>query len=107
MSWLSGITDRLKGGANRALDGFKKDILREIDRAVGKLESGQTTADVVDALHSAISELIAKARLPLPLGPILVSILLMVDWSGLSTSPAVGVLHTLKRLRKDVEGARL
>lgn len=100
MNWLKKIL-------NGALNGFKSDLYREIDRAIWKLENGETTAMAVDALHSKIADLLAKARLPLPLGAILASILMMVDWGELGRKPAADAVAELGRIRKRIEGARL
>lgn len=100
MNWLKKLL-------NGALNGFKSDLYREIGRAQDKLRDGRSTQVVVDALHSAIADLLAKARLPLPLGAILASILMMVDWDSLAATPSEDAIKELERLRKRIEGARL
>jgi hypothetical protein len=100
MNWLKQLL-------NRGLDGLKKDIVREIDRAVAKIESGETQTLAVGYLQDKIAGLVAKARLPQPLGGILVAMLMSFDWVRLSDLPAERVVLELKRLRSRVEGARL
>ena len=100
MNWLKKLL-------NQGLDSFKQDVVREIDRAMGKLNSGETVGQVVPELQRAVAGLVAKAKLPPPLGTILVSLLLVVDWSGLLAKPAGDVVAELARLRAKVLGARL
>lgn len=100
MNWLKNIL-------NGALNSFKRDVTRELDRAIGKLQSGQTTVQVVAQLHEAVADLLAKTRLPLPLGALLASLLMMVDWSALASKPSASAIAELERLKKQVQGARL
>jgi hypothetical protein len=93
--------------ADQALVGIKRDIIREIDRAVGKLQSGESGAMVVQQLHSTLADILSSAALPFPLGPVLASILMMAPWDRLVTTPSALVVGELGRLRKQVEGARL
>lgn len=100
MNWLKKL---LSGPINA----FKADVLREIDRAERKLQSGETAEAVIKALQQAVAEALAKTRLPVPLGAVLASMLLLVDWGGLAKMPTEKALTELHRLRKQVEGARL
>ena len=100
MNWLKRLL-------NGAIGSFKSDVNREIDRAIGKLQNGETVSMVVDALHATIADLLAKAKLPVPLGAILASVLMMADWGNLTKMPVEQAIVELQRLRKQVEGARL
>lgn len=85
----------------------KAPVLRELDRAIGKLESGQTVAEVVPALRGALTKALS-VWLPAGIGPWLLDLVLAgLDWDGLLAKPAADVLAELKRLRVRVEGARL
>lgn len=75
--------------ADKALVGVKRDITREIDRAIGKLESGESGAQVVQQLHSKLADVLSTAALPFPLGPVLGSILMMAPWDRLLSTPTV------------------
>jgi hypothetical protein len=92
---------------NRLLDGFKKDVVREIDRAIGKIESGDSVAIVINLLHAKLSTLVSRIPLPPPLGPILTSVLLMAPWDRLLVAPSELAINGLHELRSQVEGARL
>ena len=100
MNWLKKLL-------NGALNTFKDDVSREIDRAIGKLQSGQTVGEAVDALHNAVAALLAKSKLPPPTGAILASLLMMVDWQGLSKKSADQAIVELNRLKNRIAGARL
>lgn len=85
----------------------KAPVLRELDRAIGKLESGQTVAEVVPALRAALTKVLA-GWLPAGIGPWLLDLVLAgMDWDRLLDKPAFAVVLTLKALRLRVEGARL
>ena len=92
---------------NRLLDGFKKDVIREIDRAIGKIESGDSAAIVINLLHTKLSALVSRIPLPPPLGPILTGILLLAPWDRLLVAPSDIAINGLRDLRSQVEGARL
>ena len=100
MNWLKKLL-------NGALNTFKDDVSREIDRAIGKLQSGQTVGEAVDALHNAVASLLAKSKLPPPTGAILASLLMMVDWQGLAKKSTDQAIAELNRLKNRIAGARL
>lgn len=85
----------------------KTAVLREIDRAIGKLESGATVAVVVEELRERLTQILATAKLP-PAGAILLNIVLaQVNWPALLGKLPADALAELKRMRTRVEGARL
>lgn len=85
----------------------KAAALREIDRAIKKLESGETVAVVVEELRERLTQLLATAKLPAG-GAILLNILLaQVHWQALLGKLPADALAELKRLRSRTEGARL
>ena len=71
MNWLKKLL-------NGVLNSFKDDVNREIDRAIGDLRSGKAVNFVVNTLHQQLAAILAKAKLPVPLGAILASMLMMV-----------------------------
>lgn len=82
-------------------------VVRELDRAIEKLEQGSTVSEVVLALRSEIVKIAAKTRLPGPLGTAVMGMLLVAPWGDLAGRPTEDAVKTLKRLRRDVEGTRL
>jgi hypothetical protein len=97
MNWLKALlTKRVKAP-----------VLRELDRAIGKLESGATVAEVVPVLRGGLLKVL-RGHLPAGLGEWLLDLVLAgLDWDGLLKQPAVAVVLILKSLRVRVEGARL
>lgn len=101
MNWLKRLLN------DALLKRVKSDLLREIDRAIGKLETGQTAADVIPILKRELLRVLT-GKLPAGAGAFLLDILLMsVDWVGFVSLPVSVVLDNLLRIRKRVEGARL
>lgn len=99
MNWL-------KRFLNNKLDRFKSDINREIDRAISKLESGESQTLVVNELQSKIATIVSKVKLPQPLGTILIGLLLVFDWSELTSKPTQYVIEKLKKLKEELKGKR-
>jgi hypothetical protein len=100
MNWLKNL---LNGTFNTT----KANALREIDRAIEKLEGGATVAVVVEQLRERLTQLLATAKLPVG-GAILLNIVLaQVNWPALLGKLPADALAELKRLRLRVEGARL
>ena len=97
MNWLKKLlTDRAKAP-----------VLRELDRAISKLQSGQTVREVVVPLRRALLDAL-RGKLPEGIGQLLLDIVLAgMDWEGMPSKPAHEVEAVLVRLRKQVEGARL
>ena len=84
-----------------------KAVVRELDRAVDKLQNGSTASEVVLALRTEIAKIAAKTRLPGPLGTALLGMLLVAPWGDLAGRPTEDAILALRRLRRDVEGIRL
>lgn len=85
----------------------KAPILRELDRAIKKIEAGQTPKLAVPYLRAQLLKAL-RGHLPAGLGEWLLDMVLAgMDWDGLLSKPAADVADELKRLRKKVEGARL
>lgn len=101
MNWLKALINE------RLLAPVRDAICREIDRAIGKLNSGQTASELAGPLQSRIADLIATARLPMPFGPMITAIVMSFDWSGLAAKPSADAVKTLTLLRRQIEGARL
>lgn len=80
--------------------------LRNEIKSVVKTRLG-LEAMVTDNLHHITAELLAKAPLPPPLGGILASMLMLVDWEGIARKPSADAVRELARLKRQVEGARL
>lgn len=97
MNWLKKLlTDRAKAP-----------VLRELDRAISKLQSGQSVRDVVVPLRSGLLSAL-RGKLPGGIGELLLDLVLAgVDWEGMTSRPAHVVEEVLVRLRKRAEGARL
>jgi hypothetical protein len=97
MNWLKKLlTDRAKAP-----------LLRELDRAIAKLKSGQSVREVVVPLRRGLLDAL-RGKLPEGIGQLLLDIVLAgTDWEGLVTRPAHVVEEVLVRLRTRVEGARL
>jgi hypothetical protein len=97
MNWLKKLLEK------RA----KAPILRELDRAISKLESGQTTREVVVPLRRELLNAL-RGKLPEGIGQILLDLVLAgMDWEGMIARPADEVVVVLRTLRRQVEGARL
>jgi hypothetical protein len=99
MNWLKNLL-------NNQLNRFKSDINREIDRAISKLESGESQTLVVNELQSKVSTIVSKVKLPQPLGAILIGLLLVFDWSELTSKPTQYVIEKLKELKEEIKGKR-
>ena len=96
--------DRLKRDSTKRA---KAPILRELDRAIGKLLSGESSDLVVENLRQALLSSLA-GKLPPIIGPLLLDVVLaQVDWDALTLSGTDRAVAELQRIKKQVEGARL
>jgi hypothetical protein len=96
--------DSLKDQATKRA---KAPVLRELDRAIGKAETGQTAAAIVPQLKSALLTAL-RGKLPDGIGEMLLDIVLAgVNWDDLAKKPSADLGEFLRGLRKRVEGARL
>lgn len=85
----------------------KAPVLREIDRAIGKLQNGQTTAEVAPELQKRIMDALS-GWMPKGVGRVLLPLLLAdVNWAEVLQMPSLKFAEWLKGKRKEVEGARL
>jgi hypothetical protein len=101
MNWLKDLINKTY------LARAKAPLLREIDRAVAKLRSGETAATVVPALELGFSRALA-GWLPSAVAMLLLPLVLgNVDWLGLVTMTTNELASFLSGLRTKVEGARL
>lgn len=97
----------LKVLLNGALNVAKADVVREIDRALRKIENGETAAVVASELRQRLSALLAKAKLGGEGGKFLLDMVLaQVDWVGLLGKPAAEITKALEALKTRVQGAR-
>ena len=88
-------------------EAVKADALREIDRAIGKLQDGSAASTVVRDLRNVLTHAIGAAHLP-GIASVLVDLLLsQVDWVGMAGKPSSEVIAELQRIRLKVDGARL
>lgn len=99
-NWLKNL---LAGPLNTA----KAAVLREFDRAITKLQNGETVAVVIEELRTRVTQILATAKLPAG-GAILLNIVLaQVNWPALLGKLPADALAELRRTRSRVEGARL
>lgn len=85
----------------------KAPVLRELDRAIGKADSGQTATVVVPQLKKGLLDVL-RGKLPDGIGQLLLDIVLAgVNWDELAKKPSADLADFLRGLRKRVEGARL
>lgn len=89
------------------LERAKQDVIREIDRAIGKIDSGDSPKVVAELLRNELSRILAKAKLPDVGGVLLNIVLARMDWDGLLAKPSGDIRLELARLRDRVKGARL
>ena len=85
----------------------KAPILRELDRTIGKIESGEHPEYLIESLRKSLLSSLA-GKLPPVIGPLLLDIVLaQVNWDALVGQGAERVIIDLQRIKKQVEGARL
>ena len=96
--------NRLKGDATKRA---KAPVLREIDRAIGKLENGADASEVILGLRQSLLAVFSKALPPI-IGPLLLDLVLAkVNWDELETMAAEHIVIEIKRIRTQVERVRL
>ena len=96
--------DKLKRDASKRA---KAPVLRELDRAIGKLENGESSEFVVENLRETLLKWLSKSLPPI-IGPLLLNIVLaQVDWDALTVGGTDRAVKELQRIRLQVEGARL
>ena len=85
----------------------KAPVLREIDRAIGKLQNGKTVAEVATELQKGLMNALS-GWMPKGVGGVLLGLLLAdVDWTGVLKMPSDKFATWLRTMRTRVEGARL
>lgn len=100
MNWLKNLLTPI-------LERTKADVLREIDRAIGKIDSGDSPKVIAEQLRNTLTRLLATAKLP-PAGAVLLTIALAsMDWPGLIAKPSADIRAELVRLREKIKGVRL
>ena len=90
------------------LERVKADVIREIDRALEKIRSGQNAREVSTQLRLTLSQLFAKTKLGSGAGGYLLDIVLaQVNWEAFVRGPLENIAPELEKLRDRVKGARL
>lgn len=97
----------LKGLLNKKLDRAKSAVTRELQRALNKIDSGETAGVVASQLRQNLSQLLAKEKLGGEGGKFLLDMVLaQADWVGLMGKAASEIRKFIVTLKTRVEGAR-
>lgn len=100
MNWLKKLLQR-------PLDNFKREADKAVLAAIAWVRSGGPKKRIVQELKEDLADLIAKAKLPSPIGPILVMIAMNQDWEAMLDKPEGDLVAELERMRTKIAGARL